>query len=68
MLADVFENVRNLHLKIYELDTVKFLSAPVLVWQATFKMTKVKFDILTDMAMLLMVEKDIRGGICHYIY
>ena len=29
---------------------------------------KVEVDLLTDMDMLLMVEKDIRGGICHVTY
>ena len=68
LLADVFENFRNMCLKIYELDTSKFLSAPGLVWQAALKKTKVKLDHLTDIDMLLMVEKGITGGICHYIY
>ena len=31
-------------------------------------MTKVRLDILTDIDRLLMVEKDIRVGICHSIY
>ena len=31
-------------------------------------MTKVKLDLLTDINMPLMVEKGIRGGICHSIY
>ena len=31
-------------------------------------MTKVRLDLLTDVAMLLMVEKGIRAGICHSIY
>ena len=68
MLADVFENFRNICLKIYELDHSKFLSAPGLAWQATLKKTKVKLDLLIDMYMLLMIEKGIRGGICHCIY
>ena len=34
MLADVFENFRNMCLKIYKLDLAKFLSAPGLAWQA----------------------------------
>ena len=46
----------------------KFLSAPRLAWQAVLKKTKVKLDLLTDLDMLLMVEKGIRGGICHSIY
>ena len=32
------------------------------------KKTKVKLDFLTDVDMLLMLEKVIRGGICHSIY
>ena len=35
----------------------KFLSAPELAWQAALKETKVKLDLLTDIDMLLMVEK-----------
>ena len=68
LLADVFENFRNMCLEIYELDPAKFLSAPGLAWQAALKKTKVKLDLLTDIDMLLMVEKGIRGGICHSIY
>ena len=33
LLADVFDNFRNMCLKIYELDPGKFLSAPALPWQ-----------------------------------
>ena len=44
-------------LKIYELNSAKFLSAPALAWQATSKKTKVKLDLLTDIDMLLMVKK-----------
>ena len=32
------------------------------------KNTKVKLGLLTDMNMLLMIQKVIRGGICHSIY
>ena len=55
-------------LETYELDTAKFLSAPGLAWQAAFKKTKVKLYLLTDIDMLLMIEKGVRGGICHSIY
>ena len=63
LLADVFENFRNKFIKIYGLDPAHFLSAPGLVWQAYFKKTKVKLELLTDIDMLSMVEKGIRGGI-----
>ena len=68
LLADLFESFRNMCLKIHEHDPAKFLSAPVLAWQSILKMTKVKLDLLTDIDMLLMVEKAIRGRICHFIY
>ena len=60
LLADVLENFRNMCINIYELDPAKLLSAPGLAWQAALKKTKVKLDLLTDIDMLLMVEKGIR--------
>ena len=36
--------------------------------QAASKKAKVKLDLLTDIDMLLMVEKRIREGIYHTIY
>ena len=66
--ADVFENFRNLCLNEYGLDPVHFLSAPGIAWQACLKKTKVKLELLTDIDMLLMVEKGIRGGICQAIH
>ena len=66
--TDVFENFRNMCINIYELDPAKCFSAPGLAWQAALKETKVKLDLLTDIDMLLMVEKGMTGGICHSIY
>ena len=36
---------------------------PGLARQAALEKPKVKLDLLTDIDMLLMLEKDIRGGI-----
>ena len=55
LLADVFENFY-------------VFSAPGLAWQAALKKTNVKLDLLTDVDMLLMVEKGIRGRKYHSIY
>ena len=68
LLADIFQKFRNMCIEIYELDSAKFLSSPGLAWQAALKKTKVKLDLLTNIDMLLMVEKGIRGRICHSIY
>ena len=67
LLADVFNNIRNICLKEYELDPAHFLSLPGLAWQACLKKTNIGLELLTDYDMLLMVEKGIRGGICHSI-
>ena len=55
-------------LEIYELDPAKFISAPELVWQADLKKKEVKLELWTDVDMLSMAGKGIRGGICHAIY
>ena len=55
-------------LAIYEPDPTKFLWTTGLAWQAALKKTKVKLDLLSNINMLLMVEKGIKGGICHSIY
>ena len=48
--------------------TAHLLSASGLAWQLCLKKTEVKLELLTDNDMLLMVEKGIRGGICHAIH
>ena len=37
LLADVFENFKNMCLEIYELDPAKFPSAPALAWKGALK-------------------------------
>ena len=68
LLADVFNNFRDMYIKEYELDPAHFLSLPRLAWQACLKKTNIELEILTDYDMLLMVEEGIRGGICHSIH
>ena len=67
-MADVFENFRKMCWNIYQLDPAKFTSAPRLAWQTVSKKTEVQLELLTDIDMLVMVEKDIRGGICNIIH
>ena len=68
LLADVFENFRNMCIKVYELDPAHFVSLRGLAWQACLKKTNIELELLTNYDMLLMVEKGIRGGICHPIH
>ena len=67
LLADAFENFRNTRLEVYKLHFAYFLTALELAWQAALENIKVKLDLLTNIHMLIMVEKGSRGGICHTI-
>ena len=68
LLADVFNNFRDMCIKEYELDPAHVLSLPGLAWQACLKKTNIELELLTDYDMLLMVEEGIRGGICHSVH
>ena len=68
LLADAFENFRDMCIKEYELDPAHFLSLPGLTWQACLKKTNIELELLTDYDMLLMVGEGIRGGIPHSIH
>ena len=64
-LVDVFENFIKMCLEIYQLDTARFLSILLLARLAALRKTKVELQLLTDIDLLLLVKKAIRGGICH---
>ena len=63
LLADVFENFRDICMENYKLDPAHYLTAPSLSWDACLKMTGVNLELLSDVDMLLMVEKGIRGDV-----
>ena len=70
LLADVFEVFRDTCLKHYKLDSAHIYTAPGLAWQALLKTAaesceheKRRLELLTDIDMLLMFKKGIRGGI-----
>ena len=67
LLADVFENFRDTTINIDKLDPAYYLSAPGLSWQSCLKKTGVTLELLTDVNMLLLFEKGIRGGMCNVI-
>lgn len=63
LLADVFENFRDVCMKNYKLDPAWYYAAPVLSWDALLKSTDVELDLLSDVDMLLFFERSIRGGV-----
>ena len=63
LLADVFENFRDICFKNYKLDPAHYYTAPGLAWDASLKVTEVELELLSDIDMLIMVEKGIRGGV-----
>ena len=63
LLSDVFENFRKVCKKNYDLDPCWYYTAPGLAWDACLKLTRINLELLTDLDMLLMFEKGVRGGI-----
>ena len=63
LLADIFENFRNICKNHYGLDPAWYFSAPDLAWNVALKITKVQLELLSDPDMLLMIESGIREGI-----
>ena len=79
MLTYVFGNYRNMsyiyvfrnmcYIYIYTQTFCSRISFSSWVSMASnLKIAKVKINLLTDINMLLMLEKGTRGGICHSIY
>ena len=62
-----FENFRSICLKIYELDPSYFVSTPGFAFEAMLKCTKAKLELMTDINMVLMTEKGIRGGLTQVV-
>ena len=62
LLADVFEEFRNVCLENYQLDPAWYYAAPGLAWDALLKKSEVELDLLTDPDMLLFFERGMRGG------
>ena len=63
LLADVFENFRQICLQQYGLDPAHYYTAPGLSWDALLKHSKTELELLTDYDMHLFVEQGLRGGI-----
>ena len=63
LLADVFENFRNLCEEQYGLDLAHYFTSPGLSWDALLKKTGVQLELPTDLKMHLFLERGMQGGI-----
>ena len=63
LLAEVFDNFRDVRLQHYGLDPAHNYTSPGLFWQAALKMADLELDLLTDIDQHLFIEEEIRGGV-----
>lgn len=62
LLAECFLNFRDDIMTQFQLDICRYLSLPSVSLDACLKLTKVKIEKLSNLEMILFVEKGIRGG------
>jgi len=63
ILADVFENFRDICLKTFNLDASYYLTAPGFAFNAMLSYTSIKLEKLKEYSMLLMIDNGIIGGV-----
>lgn len=67
LVAAVLKSCCNKCLEIYKLNPTQLFSTPKSVQQECLKKTGVEMKLITNIDMVLMIEKGIRVGICHVI-
>ena len=63
LLADIFENFREICYDNYGIDPACYFTSPGLFWDAMLKETGIELELLTDVDMFLFFKRMIRGGI-----
>ena len=67
LLTDVFQMFGNNSLDEYQLDPAYFVSASQLALNGLFKHIERPIPLIIDSEMYRIIQKNIRGGICHAI-
>jgi hypothetical protein len=67
LLADVFENYRQMMYSNFKLDPAHYISSPHFAWDAMLKFTKASIGLISDPDMYEMVSAGIRGGLCQIV-
>lgn len=70
LLACIFENFRTTCTAAYGLDPAHYYTSPGLSWDAMLQCTGVKLELLTDIDMVLFIEKGeyLHNLICYYCF
>ena len=68
LLADNFNNFRKMIFDQFELDSVKYISAPSLTKDCGLKYSKCKIENIKDVSIFNFVRKTVVGGLSNSIY
>ena len=63
LLADIWENFKNVCYDTYKLDACYYYTSPSLSFDSFLLYSKAEIELLTDMDKVLFIENGIRGGI-----
>ncbi|XP_071651462.1 uncharacterized protein [Temnothorax longispinosus] len=63
LLADMFENFRDSCISSYKLDPAYYCTLSDFTWDAMLKHTCVNFALLTDIDIVMFIERGTRGGL-----
>ena len=66
LLLDVLKKFISTSLKYNNLDPCHYFNAPGLPWDATFKMTKIELEKISDPDKYIFIEKGMRGAISYF--
>lgn len=64
LLTDIFQNFRKTCKQYYKLDPAFYITAPSLSFDAMLLKTGVQLELVSDLAIVRMIQSGIRGGLC----